>query len=205
MHKTIDLKEVISKKFVGHEVKDVINEASLFRLKYFEEFPYLYKGNFEYEQEYFLEFSRHPYSYVEVLLFENKVIGIATGTPLKSDSNILKESADLFFSNKLSPEDYFYIGEVILAPNFRGLGLATLLLKCAEDFGSSKGYSKFTLATIVREKNDPRAPDNYRSADSVWIKNKYSRTDLVFKYSWPTILPDKKVAVMDNEMVFWIK
>jgi ribosomal protein S18 acetylase RimI-like enzyme len=205
MHKKFDLKEVTSKIFVGHEVRDIINEASLFRLKYFEEFPYLYKGNFEYEQEYFLEFSRHPCSYVEVLLLENKVIGIATGTPLKSDSNILKESADLFFANNHSPEDYFYIGEVILAPNFRGHGLATLLLKNAEEFGRSKGYSRFTLATIVREKNDPRTPDNYRSTDSVWIKNSYLRTDLVFKYSWPTIMPNKKVAVMDNEMVFWIK
>ena len=202
---TIDTKKIIQQTFIGTGVQKIIQEASEFRLKYFELFPYLYKGNLEYEKNYFYEFSKNPDSYIQVLKYEDRIVGICTGTPLVSESQILKNGENIFQNQNINPNLFFYIGEIIIHEDFRGLHLAQELLKNIENFARIKNYCNFTFATVVRSDNDPRCPEGYRSNDKIWHRYGYFKTNLEFKFSWPTIGIDKLVQDIENTMVFWTK
>lgn len=196
---------MIYERYIGAEVQRVVQEVSRYRIKYFKEFPYLYAGTMEYEAEYFREFATDPNAYVELIRDKGGIVGLATGIPLCSDSDILKDTQELFKKNNKSQTEFFYIGEIIIDETYRNKGLSRILLDNIEQFAREKGFEMLTLATVVRDVNDPRCPLGYKSSDHVWEKQGYKKTSMIFEYHWPTITISGEVEDLLNPMVFWIK
>lgn len=192
-------------KYTGEAVVDHIQPISEFRILYFKEFPYCYQGNYEYEKEYFLGFSQEKNALVIELLDKGQTIGLSTAMPLVSDADILKDAEAAFVRAGSNPLDYYYLGEVILHPDWRGKGLVKKILQMNEVFALENGFSKMCLSVVIRDEFDPRKPQNYRSSDHVWEKAGYLKKDIFIDYHWPTILEDGSVKELTNPMVFWTK
>lgn len=201
----IDPKKLKFKTFLGEEVITVVEEVSKFRILHFKEFPYLYVGTMDYEAKYFEKFTKNSKSYIEVIYYDGKVLGVCTGTPLKSDTDILKEAEALFDMNGLCSDEYFYVGEVIIDETLRGQGLASKLLNNAENYAGTINLKKLTLTTVVRSSKDKRMPQNYKNINSVWLKNGYLKSGLNFSYNWPSLNESQVVVDMDHIMEFWTK
>ncbi len=184
-----------------------------FRLTYFREFPYLYEGNEQDEINYANSLIRHDDGFISIYLEKNKQevinifnpIGIFTGTPL---SQMLKHfhGLDTYFQAEHDITKYYYFGELIIQPNYRGHGLAKHMLKTLCNEIRQRGYHYATLLTVDREENHPQQPINYQgSNDILWQKLGFQRTNTKIKLAWQTYINDDESCSLDNTLSFWVK
>ncbi|MEK6627422.1 MAG: GNAT family N-acetyltransferase [Bdellovibrionota bacterium] len=182
-----------------------LNAIAAFRIKYFREFPYLYEGNLEYEQKYISGFAKNPKALLLIIKSDDEIVGVSTAIPLISDADILGNASKKFTEKKLNPKEFYYYGEVVIKPEHRGQGIASYLMRKQETFAKDLGYKKISLATVVRDKNDPRTPKDYVSTDEVWKAVGFKKEEIFINYEWPTILSNNTIKSIDNQMVFWTK
>ena len=194
------------KTFKGKEIIDYIDLVSQFRIENFKEFPYLYKGNMEYEREYLEGFSSNLESRL-ILVYENKnVIGISTSLPFLSEYDILEDGPSLFKSMGKNPRDFFYFGEVIISSNFREKGICKEIFRIQEKIAKQLNYKDICFLTVVRDRNDPRMPINYSNPSSIWDSLGYKPIEeKTLNFEWPTIHIDGTVKNIENPMKFWLK
>lgn len=194
------------KQYMGFQVSPHVDEISKFRIKYFREYPYLYDGNMEYEREYFEGFMKDPNALVITASNNNeKIVGVITGLPLKSDADILKTTEEKFLEIGENPSRYFYIGELIVDGQYRDKGVAAALLIAAESFAKSSGFDLITFSMVVREKDHPLKPLGYIGLEAACERNGYKRNHIVIEHHWPTIFADGSVKDVNNKMEFWVK
>lgn len=191
--------------YFGKDVLPHIPIVSKMRILEFENYPYLYIGNEEYEKEYLLGFSKDPHSCLAIARDGEEIVGMATAMPLKSEADILKEAEELFSVSGYRPEDFFYFGEFIVLEKYRGKGIARKLEQDLLNFAKKWNFPKACLSVVVRDENDSRKPVGYISGNSTWTKMGYKEIDLKINYHWPTIQEDGEIKDILNEMVFWIK
>lgn len=189
----------------GIAVRPFVDQISLMRITEFEPYPYLYKGTQNYEREYMMGFSNEPKSCLVVATEAEKVVGVLTAMPLKSEATILNETEDFFRKNGLDPNVFFYLGEFIVIPEYRRKGIS----KKMEDIVIAQlrkwNYSWVCIATVYRPDSDPRKPKNYLSQDRIWIKLGYSKMNISTQYDWPTILENGEIKNISNTLIYWKK
>lgn len=209
--KTIELKDKKNNSykclfFVGSEIIKNIPEVAQFRIKYFRDYPYLYEGNIAEEEKYLKGFCEDSKSLLLLIKDSSgETIAVSTSLPLISNSTILAGVPELFESKGLSPEVFFYYGEVIISLNYRSLGLTRKIFSIQEEYGKSLGLSSISLSTVFRESSDPRRPENYTKHNLIWFKMGFKKTDIRIDYEWPTIQANGEVKNIKNPMVFFIK
>lgn len=191
--------------YFGKDVIKFISQISKLRLEEFRNFPYLYFGDESYERDYFVGFTRDPQSCLAVAKENNEIVGIATAMPLCSEADILKETEELFQIHGLNPRTFFYFGEFVVLPSFRGRGISTNLENTILQNAKQWGFRNSCLAVVSRDQNDVRKPNNYIASDRVWKKMGYKEINLSIKYSWPTQLESGKIENTINELIFWKK
>lgn len=190
---------------IGKEMLSYIQTVSEMRIKEFENYPYLYKGNFEYEKNYMTGFANDPKSCLGIAKNGDTIVGISTGMPLKSDAEILKDAELVYKKADKDPTLYYYFGEFIVHPQFRGQGISKQLAIDMEAFAKNYGFSKICLLTVIRSVNDPRKPTNYIGTDHVWRALGFTTDQQTIDYHSPTILESGEVKDIMNPMQFWSK
>ncbi len=183
-----------------------LDEISYFRIKYFKEFPYLYEGNYDYEKHYLNGFFVDEKSLL--LVIKNKdgqLVAVSTSLPLVSKSDITDGAPELFNKKGLNPKEFFYYGEVIIKPEFRGIGLSSKIFEIQEKYAKTNGYRSIALSTVVRSETDQRKPFNHTPHDKIWTKLGFKKANITTKYNWPTIQGNGQVIDETNIMSYWIK
>lgn len=193
------------KVLTSDQVNTYLNDIASFRIKYFKDFPYMYEGNMDYEQKYIGGFVKDKKAILVVAVKDNQIVAVSTALPLISDADILGDAPKKFLEKGLNPKDFFYYGEIIIKPEYRGLGVAKAIMSIQEAFAKNLNYKKITLSTVVRSKDDPRAPIDYISSDIVWHNLGFKKEDIFMEYEWPTIIDQVTVRSIENRMVFWTK
>jgi GNAT superfamily N-acetyltransferase len=189
----------------GKQLLPMLDEVARFRLKLFREFPYLYEGTEEYEKNYLQIFVENPHALLILFKINDQIVGIATGLPLHMEGEIFKEAIENFKKAHFNPEQCYYIGEVLVLPEFRGRFFSFKFIKEIENKIKDWGYKYICFMTVVRDKHDPRQPGNYRDLLPLWQRLRYQQTDITLNPVYPTIQPDGKVLEVANPMIFWIK
>ncbi len=199
-------KTYIIERFSGHECTEYLDIIANFRIEYFKQYPYLYKGNLEYERNYLSEFIVNKESLIILVKNEERdIIAVSTSLPLTSEADILNNASEVFKEFNQLPQDYFYFSEVIIDNCHQGAGLLRYIYSEQEKYARNLGYFKVCIATVIRDSNDPRRPTKYYDQDKVWKQRGFSKTKMSFKHCWPTIMPDGSVSNFLNSMIFWIK
>lgn len=185
----------------GEEITPLIDELGALRIAVFREFPYLYEGTLEYERPYLKRYAASERSLIVTMRHEGKLIGATTCIPLADE---MEEFRSPFEAQNLPIEDYFYFGESIILPPFRGRGIGKQFFRFREDHAASLGgYSFSTFCAVDRPENHPDKPANHRPLHEFWKRQGYSmQENLQCLLNWQEPGSDEEVP---HTLTFWTK
>lgn len=184
----------------GSAVAPWIPELARLRMAVFREWPYLYEGNLEYEQDYLAKFLELPESTLVVVRDKERVVGASTALPLTQAE---AEFQTPFTQAGLDPAEWYYFGESVLEPAYRGQGLGVAFFRHREARALALGYRLVTFCAVERPANHPLKPADYAPLDAFWQRRGFSkRPDLVCHFSWQDLGQPQPSA---KPMVFWVK
>ncbi len=185
----------------GHELIPFIPDLARLRIAVFREFPYLYDGDFEYEEKYLQTYINCPDSVI-VLAFDGaNIIGASTAIPMRDETDEVKKP---FLDHGFSPEEIFYCGESVLDRNYRGQGIGVRFFQERENHAENLGGFKYLCFCCVERPTDhPRRPADYVPLDAFWNRRGYEKQPhLTTHYIWKDLDEDEETA---KPMTFWLK
>lgn len=192
--------QLSEKTYRGETTKALIPALGALRIQVFYDFPYLYEGSQQYEENYLQVYVNCPQSIVFGIFDGENLIGATTGIPLSEEDPDIQKP---FLDSEENPADYFYFGESILLPGYRGLGLGHRFFDVREEHARNQGFKHTVFCSVVREENHPLKPENYRSNDAFWIKRGYTRLPEVrCEMTW---LDRGNQEETVKELIFWKK
>lgn len=184
--------------FWGSEVAPFVAELARLRMAVFREWPYLYEGSLEYEQHYLAKFLELPESTLVLVRDGERVVGASTALPLAQ-----AEFQTPFARAGLNPAEWYYFGESVLEPAYRGQGLGVEFFRRREARALELGYRRTTFCAVERPANHPLKPAGYLPLDAFWQRRGFSRRpDLVCRFSWQDL---GQPLESSKPMVFWVK
>ncbi|WP_018174814.1 MULTISPECIES: GNAT family N-acetyltransferase [unclassified Thioalkalivibrio] len=168
------------------------------RIAVFREWPYLYEGSVEYEQDYLADYVRCPQSAVVLAWDRGELVGASTSLPLAAADADFQAP---FAQNGLDPERYFYLAESVLQRPYRGQGAGHRFFDAREAAARESGYTQATFCAVIRPDDHPARPADYRPLDGFWRKRGYEPADgLVCHYHWPDLGEDEETW---KPLQFW--
>jgi hypothetical protein len=185
----------------GPTIAPALPALARLRISEFLDWPYLYSGSVEYERKYLADFSAATDAVIVVVSNGDEIVGASTGVPLVHHQN---EFATPFMRHGYDIGRFFYFGESVLQPAFRGQGLGHKFFDVREAHARRIGtFTHTTFCSVVRPINHPARPPIARSLEPFWIKRGYrKRDDLVTKFSW---LDVGDLETSEKLMQFWIR
>lgn len=163
------------KSFTGQEAERYIDQIAAIRLNMFKEYPYLYNGTVEIEKEYLQIYFKSSHANI-LLTFDSddNVIGFSSSIPLSDEAEEIRAP---FIEKQLNCDNYLYIGEGLIYPEYQGKNLVRQAAQIHEEIARSKGYKYLTFMAVDRPEDHPCKPDNYRSTDGLFKHFGYTKFD----------------------------
>lgn len=196
-----DKKKLEVKSLTGNEIRPILQDLARLRIVVFRDWPYLYDGTLEYEENYLNTFASAKGAVVIAAYDQNVMVGASTGAPMIEHAD---EFGDPFKKANYDIERIFYCGESVLLKSHRGYGLGHAFFDGRESHARQLGNYKYsTFCRVVRPENHPLKPVDYSPLDPFWKKRGYEPIKgIVATYKWKDI--DQKEETPHN-MQFWIK
>lgn len=194
--------KVSFKKALGSEIKDWIEPLSHLRIEVFREFPYLYDGNLDYEQEYLATYSKASSSCIFLAFVDEELVGASTCVGMSEENEDFKKP---FLENEYDLNRIFYFGESLIKKEYRGNKIGHEFFKMREEHAAQiLPDLKYTcFCAVKRSYNHPLKPSNYKPLDLFWNRMGYSKNEnLVASFEWKDIDKDEEDL---KKMVFWLK
>lgn len=168
----------------GERLLEHLDQLAGLRLSIFREYPYLYDGLLEDERRYLSGYAAQ--GQVLLAVDNDQVAGAITGMPLAEESGAFVEP---FRAAGLAPEQYYYIGELLLLPPYRGLGWGSRLLARLEQLVAQQGrYPVCCLATVARPEDHPLRPDRFVPIERFCRRHGYRPIEgVVARVTWREI------------------
>lgn len=110
----------------AQEIESYIDIIANLRITIFKEYPYLYDGDYTYEQKYLKKFLETPDSLICVAYDENQIVGAITALPLKYEDELIKKP---FLNQGISMDTVYYYSEALILQEYRKKGLELKCLK----------------------------------------------------------------------------
>lgn len=176
----------------GKEIASKIEPVTQYIDQLYREPPFLYAGNDQEYKAYLLEFSNDPEAYLNLVLDNQKIVGVALGIPLS-------HSRDLYKHPFKDVKGIYYIGEFGLNMPYRGKGLEESLLRKLESEAKNKGYHTLAIWELDKSPSDksPLLPFSF------WEKEGYlQHPELSFDISWTNIGEEKE---SEHKAIYWLK
>ncbi len=193
-------KSIIIKYFFSNEIAPLIPELARLRIIVFRDFPYLYDGNLEYEENYLKVYTQSNESILVAAFDGDRVIGAATALPLKDEADYVIEP---FKRAQLNINEIYYFGESVLLKEYRGLGLGHAFFDGRELAARKYHYQIATFCAVNRPDNHLHRPVNYQPLDEFWKKRGFLKNEhLTAQFSWQDI--DEKEET-SKTMTYWMK
>ncbi len=189
------------KSFNGDDAKKYVNDLAKLRIEIFREFPYLYEGNMEYEEEYLSTFIEAKDS-ILVLAFDNeKVIGASTGLPLEEETENIQQP---WRDNSYDIGKIFYFGESVLKTEYRGKGVGVKFFEHREKWASSLNrFNIFTFCGVIRPDDHSKRPADWIPLDKFWQNRGYKKKDnYICEIPWQEIGEKEETP---KKLLFWFK
>jgi GNAT superfamily N-acetyltransferase len=184
----------------GAAVEPVIADLARLRIAVFRDFPYLYDGDLDYERKYLRKFARLPESTVVIARDGDAIVGASTALPMV---NAGEEVMKPFRQCGLDPADFYYFGESVLSPAYRGQGIGVAFFTRREERARALGFRHATFCAVDRPADHPLRPGDYVPLDAFWTRRGYAkRPDLVATFDWKEV---GETAESPKTLTFWVK
>jgi GNAT superfamily N-acetyltransferase len=197
--------------FTGDAIQPYIRNLASLRIEIFEEYPYLYNGDFDYEQVFLYSYVHAKHAAV-VLAFDGKdVVGASTCIAL--------DESDIFIQFPFIAKGYdiskgVYFEESVLKKQYRNQGTGVRFFeereKWAANYFKKKNITKerfTTFCSINRPDDHPLRPKDYQNLEKFWGNREYEKhPTLQTQITWKEIDKeiDKEIEEVHN-LTFWIK
>jgi len=177
-----------------------LKDLARLRIAVFREYPYLYEGDDAYEATYLARYTRDGGAIV-VVRDGDAVVGAATCLPLAAEGNAVRAP---FEARGLDCRGFFYFGESVLLPAYRGRGIGRAFFEERERHAASHpGITHTCFCAVNRPENHPHRPPGYRPLDGFWRRRGYvPDPSLVCHMSWREIGGE---AECRHTLSFWIR
>lgn len=184
----------------GEEIVPFIPALAQLRMAVFRDYPYLYEGSKEYEENYLRVYLKSKDTIIVLVRDGEKVVGASSGMPLKLEDNAVKKP---FIDADINLEDVFYFGESVLLKEYRGYGFGKRFFYEREKHAKSLNYKIAAFCGVVRPENHPQKPKDYHPLDLFWEKKGYKKMEgMQTHFSWQDIGDESETPKM---MQFWMK
>lgn len=188
------------RSFSGADAAAHVDDLARLRMTVFRDFPYLYDGDEGYERNYLATYARSEGSVFVLALDDGRVVGAATGMPMAAETGEVQAP---FLAAGRNPADYFYFGESVLLPAFRGRGIGVAFFQGREAQARRLGLSLCTFCAVERPADHPRRPKEYVSLHGFWEKRGYHHhPELRATFSWRDLDEEKE---SEKPLSFWIR
>ena len=171
------------------------------RAAVFRDWPYLYDATPDYEAGYLRTYAASPRAAVFVALDGDEPVGMSTCLPLEDETaNVTAPFRDKGWDLAR----FFYFGESVLLPQYRGHGIGVRFFELREEHARAVSACDFAaFCAVQRPASHPaRLPDAV-SLDAFWRKRGYQfRPDLACTMRWRDLGgPDQ----VEHRMAFWLR
>lgn len=188
------------KSFSGASAAPFFDDLARLRITVFRDFPYLYDGDLAYERTYLATYAKSEGSVFVLALDEGRVVGASTGIPMAAETDEVKAP---FLSAGRDPADFFYFGESVLLPEYRGRGIGVRFFEGREAQARSLGLSFCTFCAVERPAGHPRRPADYVPLNAFWQKRGYRHhPELRTTFAWRDLDETEESA---KPLSFWIR
>lgn len=188
------------KSFSGADAGPFFNDLARLRIAVFRAFPYLYDGDLAYERDYLATYARSSGAVFVIAFDGGEAIGAATGMPMEEETDAVKAP---FLAAGRAPADYFYFGESVLLPAYRGRGVGVRFFEAREAQARRLGKSYCTFCAVERPADHPLRPADYMPLDAFWAKRGYRHhPELRTAFLWRDLDAPAESA---KPLSFWIR
>lgn len=169
------------------------------RIAVFRDWPYLYEGDPAYERDYLNAYVASDRSVVVgAFALDGRMVGAATAAPMADHA---EEFAEPFRAAGHSLDDFYYFGESVLLPEWRGRGIGHAFFDAREAAARRHGFARACFCAVVRPDTHPMKPAEYRPLDAFWTKRGYAKAEgVVAHFAWDDLADG---AEADHLMQFW--
>jgi GNAT superfamily N-acetyltransferase len=185
----------------GPGLEPHLADLARLRVLVFREWPYLYDGSQDYEQSYLRHYASVPDSVIVLAIDGEAVVGASTGMPLADEPDYVQAP---FRAAGDDPGRYFYFGESILLPAYRGRGVGVRFFE--ERLAHARSLGRFDRAcfcAVARPDDHPSRPPDHKPLDALWTRQGFTRRpDLVATFRWPDL---GEAVQSPKPMVFWVR
>jgi GNAT superfamily N-acetyltransferase len=127
-------------------------------------------------------------------------LGATTCMPLADEQS---EFQAPFESRGDDVEKILYLGESVVAREYRGMGLGKQFFHLREQHARHLGLQASAFCAVDRPEDDPRRPEAYRSPEALWKSQGYQKQmDLKATFSWKEIGESEDHP---KSLTFWMK
>lgn len=187
--------------FRGQGLAQFLTQVGQMRMTHYRNYPYLYQGSVEHEDEYISDFPNNPNSILVGAFEHGKLEGFVLGTPMDADSPILAAIPNDVHKGASK----YYIADVILNINLRSQGISEGLMKEMEREIICLEYRHICLLTVFRPESHPKRPHGYMESRALWERFGYVKQPLRLNYDWPSLDLYGNVTKQTHEMNLWSK
>lgn len=194
--KSLDVQSI-----TGQDIYKVLPDLARLRMIVFRDWPYLYDGSLEYEEQYLNTFAAAQGAVVIAAYDGDVMVGASTGAPMIEHAG---EFGDPFLKAGYDIEKIFYCGESVLLKSHRGYGLGHAFFDGREAQAHALGgFTHSTFCRVIRPEDHPLKPADYAPLDPFWAKRGYQPVPgIIATYDWKDI---DQSAETTHEMQFWMK
>lgn len=170
------------------------------RITVFRAFPYLYDGDMAYERDYLATYMEAPGAFIAGAFDGDALVGASTAAPLGEHKTAFAEP---FAARGLDPDDFFYFGESVLLPAYRGRGAGVAFFDLREAEARRQGFAHCLFSAVIRPEDHPMRPADYVPLDDFWRKRGYRRLEGVRTgFAWKDI---GETGETEKPMEYWVK
>ncbi|CAH2598625.1 GNAT family N-acetyltransferase [Rhodovastum atsumiense] len=192
---------IVLKTLGGAELLPLLPALARLRITVFREYPYLYDGDEGYEAEYLRTYAASPQAGVIVAFDGTTPVGAATCLPLADETDNVTAP---FRARGWDPARFFYFGESVLLPAYRGQGLGVGFFAAREAHARAVSSCDFaTFCAVRRPADHPARPASWQPLDTFWRRRGFSPDPgLACTMSWKEV---GEPAETSKTLAFWVK
>lgn len=171
------------------------------RAEVFRSWPYLYETEPGYEDRYLATYASSAGAGLVLAFAGEAVVGASTCLPLGDET---AEVQAPFVARGLDVGRFFYFGESVVLPEWRGRGLGVAFFGHREAHARAAGAAEFAcFCAVERPPGHPARPEGAVTLDGFWRKRGYTRRpELACRMAWRDL---GEAAETSKTMVFWVK
>jgi GNAT superfamily N-acetyltransferase len=190
---------IVTRVLTGEALAAALEDVARLRIAVFRDFPYLYDGDEDYEQDY-LRAYQSPGAVVVAALDGTRIVGAATGAPMADHAADFAQA----FADRPEPLDQiFYCAESVLLREYRGQGIGHAFFDAREDHARALGARWSAFCSVIRPEDHPDRPAGYQPLDGFWRKRGYAPLPgVVAHFSWKDL---GEPSESQKPLQFWMR